>query len=228
MKKLYTFLCIIIISLAVNLSFSDLIPSSEKSVEKYGFSVDNALDHLKIISKKPHYTVSEYHPVVRDYILNELNNMGLETEIQNQVVTRFCCVGTNTSNIIGTIKGSGNGKSLVLLTHYDSRHHASFGASDAGSGVVTILEGVRAFLSKNTVPINDIHLVFTDAEEIGLLGAQAFVKNHSLVDNIGLVLNFEARGSGGPSYMLMETNGKNGDLISEFINAEPGFLLQIH
>ncbi len=223
MKNFFTFLSILIISLTVYVSFDDLIPSSEKSLDKYDFSVENALDHLKIISKKPHYTGSEYHSVVRDYILNELNNMGLETEIQNQVVTRFCCVGTNTSNIIGTIKGSSNGKSLVLLTHYDSRHHASFGASDAGSGVVTILEGVRAFLSKNTIPINDIHLVFTDAEEIGLLGAQAFVKNHSLVDNIGLVLNFEARGSGGPSYMLMETNGKNGDLISEFINAEPGF-----
>ena len=223
MKKTFTFLSILIISLTVYVSFNDLIPSSEKPLDKYDFSIENALDHLRIISKKPHYTGSEYHSVVRDYILNELKNMGLETEIQNQVVTRFCCVGTNTSNIIGTIKGSSNGKSLVLLTHYDSRHHASFGASDAGSGVVTILEGVRSFLSKNTIPINDIHLVFTDAEEIGLLGAQAFVKNHSLVDNIGLVLNFEARGSGGPSYMLMETNGKNGVLISEFINAEPGF-----
>ena len=223
MKKFFTFLSILIISLTVYVSFNDLIPSSEKPLDKYDFSIENALDHLRIISKKPHYTGSEYHSVVRDYILNELKNMGLETEIQNQVVTRFCCVGTNTSNIIGTIKGSSNGKSLVLLTHYDSRHHASFGASDAGSGVVTILEGVRSFLSKNTIPINDIHLVFTDAEEIGLLGAQAFVKNHSLVDNIGLVLNFEARGSGGPSYMLMETNGKNGVLISEFINAEPGF-----
>jgi hypothetical protein len=223
MKNFFTFLSILIISLTVYVSFNDLIPSSEKPLDKYDFSIENALDHLRIISKKPHYTGSEYHSVVRDYILNELNNMGLETEIQNQVVTRFCCVGTNTSNIIGTIKGSSNGKSLVLLTHYDSRHHASFGASDAGSGVVTILEGVRSFLSKNTIPINDIHLVFTDAEEIGLLGAQAFVKNHSLVDNIGLVLNFEARGSGGPSYMLMETNGKNGVLISEFINAEPGF-----
>ena len=223
MKIFFTFLSILIISLTVYISFNDLIPSSEKSLDKYDFSIESALDHLRIISKRPHYTGSEYHSVVRDYILNELNNMGLETEIQNQVVTRFCCVGTNTSNIIGTIKGSSNGKSLVLLTHYDSRHHASFGASDAGSGVVTILEGVRAFLSKNAIPINDIHLVFTDAEEIGLLGAQAFVKNHSLVDNIGLVLNFEARGSGGPSYMLMETNGKNGDLISEFINAEPGF-----
>jgi hypothetical protein len=223
MKIFFTFLSILIISLTVYVSFNDLIPSSEKPLDKYDFSIENALDHLRIISKKPHYTGSEYHSVVRDYILNELKNMGLETEIQNQVVTRFCCVGTNTSNIIGTIKGSSNGKSLVLLTHYDSRHHASFGASDAGSGVVTILEGVRSFLSKNTIPINDIHLVFTDAEEIGLLGAQAFVKNHSLVDNIGLVLNFEARGSGGPSYMLMETNGKNGVLISEFINAEPGF-----
>ena len=223
MKKFFTFISILIISLTVYVSFNDLIPSSEKPLDKYDFSIENALDHLRIISKKPHYTGSEYHSVVRDYILNELKNMGLETEIQNQVVTRFCCVGTNTSNIIGTIKGSSNGKSLVLLTHYDSRHHASFGASDAGSGVVTILEGVRSFLSKNTIPINDIHLVFTDAEEIGLLGAQAFVKNHSLVDNIGLVLNFEARGSGGPSYMLMETNGKNGVLISEFINAEPGF-----
>jgi len=223
MKNFFTFLSILIISLTVYVSFNDLIPSSEKPLDKYDFSIENALDHLRIISKKPHYTGSEYHSVVRDYILNELKNMGLETEIQNQMVTRFCCVGTNTSNIIGTIKGSSNGKSLVLLTHYDSRHHASFGASDAGSGVVTILEGVRSFLSKNTIPINDIHLVFTDAEEIGLLGAQAFVKNHSLVDNIGLVLNFEARGSGGPSYMLMETNGKNGVLISEFINAEPGF-----
>ena len=223
MKNFFTFLSILIISLTVYVSFNDLIPRSEKPLDKYDFSIENALDHLRIISKKPHYTGSEYHSVVRDYILNELKNMGLETEIQNQVVTRFCCVGTNTSNIIGTIKGSSNGKSLVLLTHYDSRHHASFGASDAGSGVVTILEGVRSFLSKNTIPINDIHLVFTDAEEIGLLGAQAFVKNHSLVDNIGLVLNFEARGSGGPSYMLMETNGKNGVLISEFINAEPGF-----
>ena len=223
MKIFFTFLSILIISLTVYVSFNDLIPSSEKPLDKYDFSIENALDHLRIISKKPHYTGSEYHSVVRDYILNELKNMGLKTEIQNQVVTRFCCVGTNTSNIIGTIKGSSNGKSLVLLTHYDSRHHASFGASDAGSGVVTILEGVRSFLSKNTIPINDIHLVFTDAEEIGLLGAQAFVKNHSLVDNIGLVLNFEARGSGGPSYMLMETNGKNGVLISEFINAEPGF-----
>jgi hypothetical protein len=34
----------------------------------------------------------------------------------------------------------------------------------------------------------------------------------------GLVLNFEARGTSGPSYMLMETNGKWG-LVKEFAAA---------
>ena len=67
--------------------------------------------------------------------------MGLKTEIQNQVVLNSRRVATNAANIIGTIKGSRKGKSLVLLTHYDSSAHSSFGASDAGSGVVTILEG---------------------------------------------------------------------------------------
>ncbi len=223
MKNIYTLISILIISLTVYFSFNDLSPSSKKSIESTGFSVENALNHLKVITKEPHYTSSYYHQEVQNYIINELDKMGLETEIQNQVVLSSRRVGTNAANIIGTIKGSRSGKSLVLLTHYDSSAHSSFGASDAGSGVVTILEGVRAFLSKNIIPLNDIHIVFTDAEEIGLLGAEAFVKNHKLIDNVGLVLNFEARGSGGPSYMLMETNGMNSKLISEFANANPRF-----
>ena len=223
MKNIYTLISILIISLTVYFSFNDLSPSSDKLIESTGFSVENALNHLKVITKEPHYTSSYYHQEVQNYIINELDKMGLETEIQNQVVLSSRRVGTNAANIIGTIKGSRSGKSLVLLTHYDSSAHSSFGASDAGSGVVTILEGVRAFLSKNIIPLNDIHVVFTDAEEIGLLGAEAFVKNHKLIDNVGLVLNFEARGSGGPSYMLMETNGMNSKLISEFANANPRF-----
>ena len=64
---------------------------------------------------------------------------------------------------------------MLLLTHYDSNPHSSLGASDAGSGVVTILEGIRAFLAKNTPPKNDIIILISDAEELGLLGAKAFV-----------------------------------------------------
>jgi hypothetical protein len=34
--------------------------------------------------------------------------------------------------------------------------------------------------------------------------------NPAQLGKVGLVLNFEARGTSGPSYMLMETNGEMG------------------
>ncbi|NDK18792.1 MAG: M20/M25/M40 family metallo-hydrolase, partial [Zetaproteobacteria bacterium] len=130
---------------------------------------------------------------------------------------------TQTQNIIAKIKGSTGNKALLLLTHYDSNPHSSLGASDAGSGVVTILEGLRVYLANNPHPKNDVIILITDAEEIGLNGADAFVNHHPWAKNIGLVLNFEARGSGGPSYMLLETNGGNSKLIKAFLKANPSY-----
>ena len=150
--------------------------------------------------------------------------MGFETEIQTQTaINKKWFAATTAENIIAKLKGTGSEKALLLLTHYDSNPHSSLGASDAGSGVVTILEGLRAFLAKNETPKNDLIILISDAEELGLLGAQAFVDKHPWTKDIGLVLNFEARGSGGPSYMLMETNGKNSKLLSEFLAAKPNF-----
>ncbi|PIE48959.1 MAG: peptidase M28 [Flavobacteriales bacterium] len=94
--------------------------------------------------------------------------------------------------------------------------HSAIGASDAASGVAVILETLRIYLKSGQKPKNDIIILFTDAEEIGLLGASTFVNEHPWAKNIGLVLNFEARGSGGPSYMLLETNGGNKNLIEHF------------
>lgn len=226
MKKISSVLSILIILGVISWSFSDLKPSlqKEKSLTKEGFSTINALEHVKNISLKEHYVGSKEHKNVQKYIAEELNKMGLETEIQVQTaVNKKWFAATTVQNIIAKIKGSENGKALMLLSHYDSNPHSSLGASDAGSGVATILEGVRAFLSKNKTPKNDIIILISDAEELGLLGAQAFVDLHPWAKEIGLVLNFEARGSGGPSYMLMETNGKNSKLLSEFLAAKPNF-----
>ncbi|MGB5554879.1 MAG: M28 family peptidase, partial [Flavobacteriaceae bacterium] len=126
-------------------------------------------------------------------------------------------------NILARIKGTEEGKSLLLLSHYDSSPHSSYGASDAASGVATILEGVRAFLSENKAPKNDIIILISDAEELGLNGADLFVNKHPWAKDVGLVLNFEARGSGGPSYAFIETNRGNATLINEFIKANPQF-----
>ncbi len=112
---------------------------------------------------------------------------------------------------------------MLLLTHYDSNAHSSLGASDAGSGVVTILEGIRAFLSEKSQPKNDIIICITDAEELGLLGAKAFVNKHPWAKEVGIALNFESRGSGGASYTLLETNGGNKKMIEAFQKAKPPF-----
>lgn len=226
MKKYASLISLLLILAVTYWSFSDMLPSYNKNkpVTETEFSIDKALVQLKEISQEVHYTGSEYHLKVQNYIVSELKKLGLQPEIQQQVaINNKWRAATNTANIIAKIKGTTNEKSLLLLTHYDSNPHSSLGASDAGSGVVTILESLRAFLAKNETPKNDIVIVITDAEELGLLGAKAFVDKHPLAKNVGLVLNFEARGSGGPSYMLMETNGKNSKLLTEFINANPTY-----
>ncbi len=111
----------------------------------------------------------------------------------------------------------------MLLSHYDSALTPSYGASDAGSGVVTILETLRAYKASGKKPKNDIIVLFTDAEEVGLDGARLFVNNHPWAKNVGIALNFEARGSGGPSNMIVETNGGNKNLIKAFMEADVKF-----
>lgn len=226
MKRLSSVLSVLIILGVIYWSFYDLKPTinKEKISLVTDFSIDNALHHLKNISKNAHYVGTEEHKNVQNYIVATLNKMGLETEIQTQTaINKKWVAATTAENILVKIKGTEKGKALLLLTHYDSSPHSSLGASDAGSGVVTILEGIRAFLAKNKSFKNDIILLISDAEELGLLGAQAFIDNHRWAKDVGLVLNFEARGSGGPSYMLMETNGKNSKLLTEFLAAKPNF-----
>ena len=226
MKKFSAIVSVLIILGVIYWSFANLKPSinTSKSNSETEFSLEKALNHLKKITQEPHYVGSNEHKNVQNYIVSELQKMGFETEIQTQTaINKKWFAATTAENIIAKLKGTGSEKALLLLTHYDSNPHSSLGASDAGSGVVTILEGLRAFLAKNETPKNDLIILISDAEELGLLGAQAFVDKHPWTKDIGLVLNFEARGSGGPSYMLMETSGKNSKLLSEFLAAKPNF-----
>jgi len=226
MKKYASAISFLIITLAIYLSLSSLMPQkiSDASTPLTEFSSERALAHLKEITKKPHFVGTSEHKKVQEYIISELENLGLSVQVQQQVaVNKKWRAGTSTQNIIAKIKGTSNSKALMLLTHYDSAVHSSLGASDAGSGVVALLEGLRAFLAKNSQPKNDIIILISDAEELGLLGANAFVNHHPWANDVGLVLNFEARGSGGPSYMLMETNRGNKKLIEQFSKANPKY-----
>ena len=218
-------LALLLLLFAVYWSFKSLMPSysPDQDLELEAFSTDRALEHVKQLSMEPHAVGFPGHERVKDYIISELNKMGLTTTVQDGYTAGDWGNLSKATNILARIEGSGDGKALLLLSHYDSNPHSSFGASDAGSGVATILEGIRAFLSENRTPKNDIIILISDAEELGLNGADLFVNKHPWAKDVGLVLNFEARGSGGPSYMLIETNRGNAKLIKEFKEANPKY-----
>lgn len=184
------------------------------------FSAKRAISKIKSIAEAPHYVGSQNHKTVASYLEKELRELGLETSVQEGTTLSDWGNLVRCKNIIARLKGSSNSKALLLLSHYDSApHSASHGASDDGSGIATILEGVRAFLHNKTPHKNDIIIVFTDAEELGLNGAALFVTEHQWAKEIGVALNFEARGTAGPGYMLMEVNGGNSGMVDAFAQA---------
>ena len=142
-------IALLLILLAVYWSFSALMPNkiSSLNTDASSFSTERALVHLAAISQKPHYVGTNEHKNVREYIVKQLHVLGLETQIQEGYTISEWGNLVKPKNILARIKGREHGKALLLLTHYDSNPHSSIGASDAGSGVVTILEGVRAFLN---------------------------------------------------------------------------------
>ena len=225
-KDYYSIFASLFISIILGLIYFTMMPQWTPDDEGVltEFSTKRALNQVESISKKPHYIGSENHELVANYLVKELHELGLQTTIQEGYTLSDWGNLVKSKNILARIKGSNNSKALLLLSHYDSAPHSySPGASDAGSGVATILESVRAFLHNKTPHKNDIIILFSDAEELGLNGAVLFVTQHPWAKEVGLVLNFEARGSSGPSYMLMETNKGNAGLVKEFAAAKTTF-----
>lgn len=184
------------------------------------FSTQRALDKVVEITRKPHYVGTKNHEAVAQYLQKELQSLGLETTVQEGYTLSDWGNLVKSKNILARIKGTDHSKALLLLSHYDSAPHSnSYGASDDATGVATILEGVRAFLQTKKQHKNDIIILFSDAEELGLNGAALFVTKHKWAKEVGLAINFEARGSSGPSYMLMEVNKGNAGMVKAFADA---------
>ncbi len=226
MKTFNAILSLIFIVALSYYSFYGLMPhyDEHENISATKFSVDRALTPLEVIAKAPHYVGSEAHADVRKFLIVELEKLGMQPHIQEGFSLNPIAKTLNKPiNIVARIKGSDSRKALLLLSHYDSAPVPSFGASDDGTGLVTILESLRAFLASGKQPKNDIIILFSDAEELGLDGAKLFVNEHPWAKDVGLVLNFEARGTSGPSNMIVETNGGNSNLIKEFIKANPEF-----
>ncbi|NMH28279.1 M20/M25/M40 family metallo-hydrolase [Flavobacterium silvaticum] len=201
--------------------FSQLPGESSGPVPLSEFSTARTLDHVTKISQSAHFVGSKEHGQVASYLEKELRQIGLEVQSQEGFTLTEWGNLVKSKNIMARIKGSGSGKALLLLSHYDSAPHSySKGASDDASGVAVILESIRCYLHNKTAHKNDIIILFTDAEELGLNGAALFVEKSNWAKDIGVVLNFEARGTSGPGYMLMEVNSGNSQMVDAFADAD--------
>jgi hypothetical protein len=184
------------------------------------FSIERAMKDIRQIAQSPHPIGSAEHAKVREYLVKELRSIGLDPEVQEATVIRKVRQGQlragTVYNILTRLKGKESGKAILLVGHYDSVP-SSPGANDDGAAIATIIETLRIIRNGSTLK-NDVIALFTDGEEPGLLGAKAFVDQHPWAKDVGLVLNFEARGTHGPVW-LFETNGNNGWLVQEFAKA---------
>jgi hypothetical protein len=186
------------------------------------FSAERALRYLRAFARVPHPVGSPAHDQVRDYILQQLSALGVQPEVQAATVvsSRWGSpyAAAAVYNIMARLPGTANTRAVMLSGHYDSVS-AGPGASDDGHAVALQLETLRA-LRPGPRLRNDVIFLFTDSEEGGLLGAKAFLDQHPWAAQIGLALNFEARGTSGPG-MMFETSEGNGKLIREFAAAAP-------
>ena len=229
MKKRKLLIFAILLALLTSfISFSQFLSPSQEEVgeTETDFSSDRALNYLKEIAKEPHPIGSSANKEVRDFIVKHFQNIDIPVEIQSKPVKDISggeyaieMGAENVENIIAKIQGtSGDDNAILLTAHYDSEIETP-GASDDGYGVVTIMEAARA-LKQMPAPKNTIYFVLTDGEEQGLLGASALYDRTDILDEVRVMLNFEARGNTGVPIMF-ETSSNDLKLVQLYKEIVP-------
>ena len=186
-----------------------------------GFSSARVVEDIRVISQRPH---SVAHPderaQVREYLIGRLESMGADTVMQfryDSIVgpqnkhVEYTFDAVNLLAEFAPASETVSGTDLMLVAHYDSRYSQpmprdtvwSYGAADDGYGVGVILETVSLALKNRAEWKQGVKVLFTDAEEPGMKGMKAIWENNREVfDNVGLVLNVEARGTWGPALLF--------------------------
>src|SRR5829696_511570 len=187
------------------------------------FSATRAMTHISAISDEPRPVGSAHHGESKAYLLDQLASLGWQADGQESVgMFDFGGDGSQNigavANVIATKPGTAPTGTVMLTAHYDTVV-GSPGAADDGIGVGVLLETARA-LSTTDAPRNSVMILLTDAEEVGLLGAEAFVRERAEALGTTVVLNHEARGAGGAP-LTFRMSSPNSELI-EILAGAPG------
>ncbi|MBQ8169920.1 MAG: M20/M25/M40 family metallo-hydrolase [Bacteroidales bacterium] len=211
-------------------------PSAEP-VDAEGFSAARAVEDIEVISKKHHSVAHpEERAEVREYLTARLKELGADTI---RLFKYDSLVGPQNKHVVYTFdavdvlaefppqKAMEDTTYLLFVAHYDSRYSQpmpkdtvwSYGAADDGYGVSVILESVNQLLKFRQDWNQGVKVLFTDAEEVGMMGMKAIWENdREVFDNVGFIINLEARGPWGPA-LLFETCPGNEKIMDLYAKA---------
>ena len=185
------------------------------------FSAERAISiHETLFPNQPHPGGSFQNQLVRDRLVETLQQLGLKVEVKQAVVESDAKVVL--FNVLAEMPIRRDGKldakarPLVLATHYDSCRTGP-GAGDDGAAVTAMIETARALRFVGTLK-RPVYLLFTDGEELGLLGAFQFVRSDPLSAKKPYVIAFDARGNRGPAVMY-ETHDGNSAAIAAWVSS---------
>lgn len=224
---LYSLLILLLIELVVCIQYRG--PSVVTAVEADAstvagvptFSAERAFKiHERVFDGSLHPAGSVENEAVRDRLVELLKQHGWNVEIQtSHVEATERHPALVLKNIIARRPEQDrlSLQPLVLATHYDACRFGP-GAGDAGGCVAAVVEAGRLLTLQIDRLKRPVHLLFTDGEELGLLGAVEFVRSHPLSQRRPLVLNFDARGTTGP-VLMYETHAGNRTAIDNWGNS---------
>lgn len=186
-------------------------PANEFSAER-AYATEKQL--LAGISAHP--VDSPANALVRARIVSTLQSLGYETQVEQTFACDAHAQCATVNNVIAHSAGMPSRPAILLLAHYDSVP-AGPGASDDGTGVATLLEIARAV--RGEAFHNPLLIVFSEGEEGGLLGAEAFAADPQTA-RVASVVNIDNRGTHGAS-LLYETSSNDRLIIQRVIHALP-------
>ena len=229
MNRSYSILLCIILILSAFTVYQWTLPSPQKK-DYEGFSSARVVEDLKVIAHEPHSVAHvEARTAVYNYLKEKLKSLGGNLQTYHYPSQKAKGYTFDANNIVAEfppLKESKDTTYLLLIAHYDSKYPmkrkqrivSSFGAGDDGYGVGVILECLYQVLKDRKDWTQGIRVLFTDAEEVGMIGMKAAYKyNKEIFKNVGLAINVEARGTYGP-VLLFETSPGNKQLMELYGN----------
>ncbi len=107
-------------------------------------------------------------------VMSDVNDVRLQFDIVNHLYPE----GATSYNVVAEIPGTDKASEIVMLGGHLDSWHAATGATDNAIGCSMMMEAVRMLQALGLKPRRTIRIAFWSGEEQGLLGSQAYVKEH--------------------------------------------------